>query len=213
MRASLELAVKLDQAIDVYPDPKPFCDVCRWQERWHDAKRRADDHLSLVAGIGKIPSAELAEHARRNCASLAAMPIPVTFKPSRGSASALERVREQARIQIEGRIAGIVLNRRLEAVQGFGLAKLVWSLALATYFSISRRPILDPALMVGLNICSATPSRGEDGQERYVADWAFSRAEDIALLSVFIDFVMNRLSLHRTCTSIISPPTNTPPPH
>lgn len=30
------------------------------------------------------------------CAALAAMPIPLTFKPSRGSASALERVRERA---------------------------------------------------------------------------------------------------------------------
>ena len=49
VRASLEQAVKLDQAINVYPDPKPFCDVCRWQERC-DAKRHADDHLSLVAG-------------------------------------------------------------------------------------------------------------------------------------------------------------------
>ena len=108
VRASLEQAVKLDQSIDVYPDPKPFCDVCRWQGRC-DAKRRADDHLSLVAGISKIQIAELAEHAVTTCAALAAMPIPLTFKPGRGSASALERVREQARIQVEGRAAGVVL--------------------------------------------------------------------------------------------------------
>ena len=29
VRASLEQAAKLDQAIAVYPDPKPFCEVCR----------------------------------------------------------------------------------------------------------------------------------------------------------------------------------------
>jgi predicted RecB family nuclease len=45
VRASLEQAVKLDQAINVYPDPKPFCEVCRWQERC-DAKRHADYHFS-----------------------------------------------------------------------------------------------------------------------------------------------------------------------
>ena len=123
VRASLEQAVKLDQAVNVYPDPKPFCEVCRWQERC-DAKRHADDHLSLVAGISKTQIAALAEHAVTSCASLAAMPIPLTFKPGRGSASALERMREQARIQVVGRAAGVVLNERLEAAPGFGLAKL-----------------------------------------------------------------------------------------
>jgi predicted RecB family nuclease len=55
VRTSLQQAVTLDEAIDVYPDPKPFCEVCRWQERC-EAKRRADDHRSLVAGISKRKS-------------------------------------------------------------------------------------------------------------------------------------------------------------
>jgi predicted RecB family nuclease len=38
--------------------------------------------------------------------------------------------------------------------------------------------------------------RGEDWQERYVADWAFSRAQERAAFERFIDFVMNRLSLY-----------------
>ena len=123
VRASLEQAVKLDQAVNVYPDPKPFCEVCRWQERC-DAKRHADDHLSLVAGISKLQITELAEQAVTTCAALAVTPIPLTFKPSRGSVSALGRVREQARIQVEGKAAGIVLYERLKPVPGFGLAKL-----------------------------------------------------------------------------------------
>jgi uncharacterized protein len=35
---------------DTYPEPCPHCDICRWF-RECDATRRADDHLSLVAGI------------------------------------------------------------------------------------------------------------------------------------------------------------------
>ena len=105
VKASLERAVKSDQPVQVYPEPKPHCEVCRWQERC-DAKRRADDHLSLVAGISKGQIAELAGHAITTSAALAAMPIPLTFKPSRGSVSALERVREQARIQVAGKAAG-----------------------------------------------------------------------------------------------------------
>ena len=192
VRASLEQAVKLDQTIDVYPDPKPFCDVCRWQERC-DAKRHADDHLSLVAGISKIQIAELAEHAVATCAALAAMPIPLTFKPSRGSASALERVREQARIQVEGRAAGVVLYERLEAVPGFGLAKLCEPSPGDIFLDFEGDPFVGEG---GLEYLFGYSFRGEDGQERYVADWAFSRAEERAAFERFIDFVMNRLSLH-----------------
>ena len=135
VRASLEQAVKLDQTVDIYPDPKPFCDVCRWEERC-DAKRRADDHLSLVASISKIQITELAEHAVTTCTALAAMPIPLTFKPSRGSASALVRVREQARIQVEGKAAGVILFERLETIAGFwcrrGQIRLLISAVLGT---------------------------------------------------------------------------------
>jgi predicted RecB family nuclease len=192
VKASLEQAVKLDQTIAVYPDPKPFCDVCRWQERC-DAKRRADDHLSLVAGISKIQIAELGEHAVTSCASLAAMPIPLTFKPGRGSASALERVREQARIQVDGRAAGVVLYERLEAVPGFGLAKLCEPSPGDIFLDFEADPFVGEG---GLEYLFGYSFRGDDGQEQYVADWAFSRAEERAAFERFIDFVMDRLSLH-----------------
>ena len=155
VRASLEHAVRLDQTVEDYPDPKPFCDVCRWQERC-DAKRHADDHLSLVAGISKIQIAELAEHEVATCSALAAMPIPLTFKPSRGSASALERVREQARIQVDGRAAGAMLYERLDALPGFGLAKLYEPSHGDIFLDFEGE--FHSLAMVGLNICSATPS-------------------------------------------------------
>lgn len=113
VKSSLEDAVRLDQAANVYPDPKPHCDICRWQDRC-DAKRREDDHPSLIAGISKIQIAELEERAVSTGTALAVMPIPLTFKPSRGSAAALERVREQARIQVDGRVAGSILYERLD---------------------------------------------------------------------------------------------------
>jgi predicted RecB family nuclease len=192
VRASLEQAVKLDQAIDVYPDPKPFCDVCRWQERC-DAKRHADDHLSLVAGISKIQIAELGEHAVTSCAALAAMPIPLTFKPGRGSASALERVREQARIQAEGKAAGDVRCERLETIPGLGLAKLYEPSQGDIFLDLEGDPFVGDG---GLEYLFGYSFRDEDGQERHVADWAFSPAEERAAFERFIDFVMNRLSLH-----------------
>ena len=192
VRASLEQAVKLDQAVNVYPDPKAFCDVCRWQERC-DAKRHADDHLSLVAGISKTQIAELAEHAVTTCATLAATPIPLTFKPGRGSASALERVREQARIQVESKAAGDVRFERLDAVPGFGLAKLPEPSQRDIFLDFEGDSFVGDG---GLEYLFGYSFRGEDGQERYVADWALSRAEERAAFERFIDFVTNRLNLH-----------------
>ena len=38
-------------AAENYPDPVSHCQICRWSAQC-DRKRHADDHISLVAGIG-----------------------------------------------------------------------------------------------------------------------------------------------------------------
>ena len=192
VRASLEHAVKLDQPVNVYPDPKPFCEVCRWQERC-DAKRHTDDHLSLVAGISKVQITELAEHAVTTCTALAGMPIPLTFKPGRGSASPLERVREQARIQVEGKTTGVVIYERLQPLPGFGLARLYEPSGGDIFFDFEGDPFVGEG---GLEYLFGYSFRGEDGQERYVGDWALSRAEERAAFERFIDFVIDRLNVY-----------------
>ena len=45
-----------------YPEPVDHCDVCRWDEVCRK-RRRADDHLSLVAGIAARTRQELVERA------------------------------------------------------------------------------------------------------------------------------------------------------
>jgi hypothetical protein len=77
-----------------------------------------------VAAISKTQITELSEQAITTAGALATLPIPLTFKPTRGSASSLERVREQARLQIEGRKVGTVLYERLPSMPGLGLARL-----------------------------------------------------------------------------------------
>ena len=207
VKASLEQAIKLDQAVNVYPDPKPYCEVCRWQERC-DAKRHLDDHLSLVAGINKMQIAELAEHAVTTCDALAAMPIPLTFKPERGSAGALERVRKQARIQVEGRGVGVVIYELLEAVPGLGLARLYEPSLGDIFLDLEGDPFVGEG---GLEYLFGYAFRGEDGQERYVADWAFSRTEEHAAFERFIDFVTHRLSLYPDLAHLSFRPLRAPP--
>jgi predicted RecB family nuclease len=97
------LPASADQA-EPYPDPVAHCDMCNWyglcDKRW-----RTDDHLSLVAGIQKMQRKELASWGVSTLAALAALPLPFPRAPSRGSVAALERVREQARLQFEARTA------------------------------------------------------------------------------------------------------------
>lgn len=45
-------------AEQTYPEPNEHCELCRWRTRC-DARRRADDHLCLVAGISKLQISEL----------------------------------------------------------------------------------------------------------------------------------------------------------
>ncbi|HEX7950522.1 MAG TPA: TM0106 family RecB-like putative nuclease, partial [Candidatus Limnocylindrales bacterium] len=85
-----------------YPEPVEHCEVCRWAAMCA-ARRRADDHLSLVAGISGRQRRALSERGVTTLEALGELPLPMTPRLEGTSAGALLRVREQARIQLEGR--------------------------------------------------------------------------------------------------------------
>lgn len=89
-----------------YPEPTEACEVCRWWSRCN-ARRRADDHLSFVAGTGRVQRSELHAHGITTLAAAAAMPLPIPFTPARGSRETYTRLREQARLQHEQRTSGM----------------------------------------------------------------------------------------------------------
>jgi predicted RecB family nuclease len=85
-----------------YPEPVEHCDVCRWAELCIQ-RRHDDDHLSLVAGITARQRKALAARELDTVVRLAAAPIPFDPPLDGTSAASVERVREQARVQVEGR--------------------------------------------------------------------------------------------------------------
>lgn len=95
-----------------YPEPVEHCEVCRWWDRYL-SRRRADDHLSFIAGASRTARAELEANDVRTLAAAGRLPVPLPFKPSRGLTPTYVRLREQARVQLEQR------ERR----------RLVWELA------------------------------------------------------------------------------------
>jgi uncharacterized protein len=131
---------------DSYPEPVEHCDVCRW--RLHCAARwRQDDHLSLVAGITRRQRHALEARNVSTLAELAVLPLPVD-PPLAGSSGALERVREQARIQREGRerqetIYELLTNPGQPIEPGVGLAGLPPPSPGDLFFDIEGDPYAD----------------------------------------------------------------------
>lgn len=88
-----------------YPEPVEHCGVCRWALVCRD-RRRADDDLSLVAGIAARTRKELKARGITRRRQLAVLELPLVPRLERTGAQPLHRVREQARIQVEGEDAG-----------------------------------------------------------------------------------------------------------
>src|SRR5262249_34433585 len=63
-----------------YPEPVQHCDICTWWKACDD-RRRADDHLSLVASITKMQTRELESRGIATLARLAEEPIPLEWRP------------------------------------------------------------------------------------------------------------------------------------
>ena len=99
-----------------YPEPVEHCEVCRWAVLCGPERRR-DDHLSLVAGISTRQRQRLATIGVDTVAALGELPIPVRPPLDGISDQALERVREQARLQVEGRRQDKVLFELLGPIE------------------------------------------------------------------------------------------------
>jgi predicted RecB family nuclease len=105
VKAEFEAAVTAGDPVypvtETYPDPVEHCDVCRWVVHCK-AQRRQDDDLSLVAGITARQRTALKARGIARRRELAVLDLPLQPRLEGVSAQSLERVREQARIQVEG---------------------------------------------------------------------------------------------------------------
>lgn len=192
VRSSLESSVSGSVAGDAYPEPIEHCEICRWR-RHCDERRRADDHMSLVAGISKSQIGELKRHGVETTAALAALPLPLPWRPDRGAAKSFEKIREQARIQVEGRTSGSVVYETLLPIAGFGLSRLPEPSPGDIFFDFEGDPFVGDG---GLEFLFGYVYSDEDGSAQYVGDWASNRQEERAAFERFVDFVTERLTVY-----------------
>lgn len=171
-----------------YPDPVSNCDVCSWSSRCAK-QRRDDDHLCLVAGISSAHIAELKDHGVTTATQLSELPLPLTWKPERGSTESLVRVREQARVQIETRNSGELRFEMLAPVTGFGLNCLPDPCDGDIFLDFEGDSFVGEhglEYLLGYHFF-------ENGEARYHGLWAIDRTAEKAAFETFIDFVTDRL--------------------
>jgi predicted RecB family nuclease len=120
--------------------------------------------LTLVAGISKSQIAELRRHDITTVAALAVVPLPLPWKPDRGAIQTFERIREQARVQVQSRTSGAVVCETLTPETGFGLACLPASSHGDIFLDFEGDPFVEEA---GLEFLFGYAFEDDAGAESY----------------------------------------------
>ena len=187
VRSDLEAAA--ESHAPTYPEPREHCSICRWDQELCDPQRRRDDHLCLVAGISSTQIEELRSHNVHATGVLAEMVLPLTWKPERGAAAGYERVREQARVQVEERRSGRPVWEPLEPEPNAGLALLPEPASGDIFFDFEGSPFVGEK---GLEYLFGYVTVDEAGREKHTCNWAFDHAQEKRIFEEFVDWVMTR---------------------
>lgn len=168
------------------PEPTDHCGVCDWQPIC-DARRRELDHPSLIAGITRLQTRELASTGVMTMQAIADLPLPLTIRPSRGALETYVRVREQARVQCQGRQQGRLLHEVLPVQSGRGLARLPTPSEGDVFLDLEGDPFVCDGgreYLFGLS----------DRADTYQAYWATTAEEERAAFERVVDDIMARWS-------------------
>jgi predicted RecB family nuclease len=182
-------------AAEPYPEPVEHCGVCRYWKRCEE-RRRADDHLSLVAGITRRQRDRL---GLAEVTKLEALGLLDRERRIDGIQSeSLERVREQAALQLRGRREKRAIYELLtNDVPGIGLEALPRPTPGDLFLDLEGDSfVLDGGLeyLFGL-VDFGEPEldftvRDVPGSARYQAFWAVNRAEEKRAFEQVIDRVI-----------------------
>lgn len=178
-------------ASPTYPEPVPHCDVCRWWSVCND-RRHADDHLSLVAGISRLQREELAARGLSTLEALGSAAVPFGWRPSRGHPDGYVRMREQARVQLEGRRAGAPRYELLTPEAGQGLARLPSPSEGDVFLDLEGDPFVGDG---GLEYLWGWVWL-EAGDWEYRHLWALDRPAERGAFGAFVDEMISRWERH-----------------
>lgn len=186
-----ELTAPLASSVEAalpYPEPVSHCDVCSWYSIC-SARWAKDDHLCLVAGIQKAQRKELESWSLKTLAALARLPVPLPRKPSRGSITAFEHLREQARLQLEARISRKPVYELLPVERNHGLAALPAPSPADIFLDFEGDRLAEHG---GLDYLFGYAFRDDHRAIRYEALWALQPKEEKKAFERLVDLIVAR---------------------
>jgi len=192
VKARLTKACDDGEAAESYPEPCPHCEVCQWFQEC-DARRRADDHLSLVAGIRRLQRKQLEVWQTETMQKLAAMPLPLKERPAHGSKESYDRIREQARVQVEGRERNEHIYEALKLENDMGFARLPEPSAGDVFVDLEGdRFAGEHGLEYLFGFVARAPGEGKRSEWIYEKRWAFGAEDEKRGFQWLVDEIMRR---------------------
>jgi predicted RecB family nuclease len=180
MKGKLMRAIEAG-AQQTYPDPVPHCDICKWWQLCNQ-RRREDDHLSFVAGMGKLQIQEVKYQNVTTLKTMATLYPAVSFKPTRGSVETYNRLAYQAYLQATSRTTNTTVFEILSLEPDFGFFKLPEPSDHDIFFDFEGDPFVGTT---GLEYLFGWWYR-----DNYHALWANTEIEEKQALETFIDTVI-----------------------
>lgn len=191
VRRKFEERMAAEKKPSTYPDPVEHCRVCRWYGECAE-RRRADDHLSRVAGMTRSYTKALVSGGLPTLTSLAGSPARCAIADI--PRSSLERLREQARLQLEQYADGKVryqLVRPDPTQPGRGLERLPPRSPLDVFLDFESHPW---AGEVGIDYLMGTVVE-EAEKPVYVARWAHTADDEKREFERLVDLIAERRKL------------------
>ncbi len=175
-------------ADDTKPELVSHCEICRWWKRC-EAQWRGEDSLVFVAGASRLQRKELASHEIVTLEQLARLELPIPFNPERGSREGYLRIREQARLQSEGRTARQPRYELLRLEPGRGLFCLPAPSLGDIFFDLEGDPFVAEG---GIEYLFGLEKLADNHRLQYESRWALDRAAERSSFANVIDTFMDR---------------------
>lgn len=172
-----------------YPYPVSACDFCEWWQ-FCEEKRRADDHLSLTAGLQRGQGFQLEGAGIHTVLMLAeARPSELEIGLKRETLAGLHA---QAGLQVNSRGLERPLHELLRPEHDRGLGRLPAPSPGDVFFDFEGDPYWGDE---GLEYLFGTVYRDDDDWE-YLPIWGTDRGEERKATEQWIDWITGRLEKH-----------------
>ena len=170
-----------------YPEPTAHCGVCRFALEC-DLRRRADDHLSLVANARREQRDRLVDVDVTTVQALA--DAPADLEVGKLGAEAFDVLRHQARLQVVSRDERRPTHRHLAPERARGYARLPDPSPGDVFFDLEGDPYVGTDGGIEYLWGWWTADRG------YECVWAHDAAGEKAALERFVDLAVARRAEH-----------------